>query len=432
MAVVSVAISGACSDGGGGGSGDSTSEGGADTTSGPGTESSGSSGPVTGCGDGVVDPDEACDDGNDVDGDGCNRDCVVSGSVLWQVSGDYVSCRDFHVSSDAGGSIYTAVGRYVNATSEMNDAKMARLDPVDGANVWEIDYEHPTAVASAAGPVFGLRGGEGAVFLVRTGDGSYVQSWDAAGTVVWEQLLADAMGVPATYEAAAIDDEDGVWIATGVFAATWTVELQRVVAGRGVAVQAQAGTVVDFGPAFWRAATTPALGVVMLGVSEPASVRAYGPDGAMGWTDEFADESAWDAAVAPDGTVHVTFMVDGASRVLVRSFAPDGTVQGELSHDVLLGDGNDRQGEIAVDDAGNLVVAAMESTTDAAQGNLVTIAKYDAGGTPLWGGMVTESGGFFELCDVHGTEDGGVLVAVTTLSAPAAGEPGRWIFRFAP
>ena len=35
------------------------------------------------CGDGVVDPGEDCDDANTVDADGCNRDCVQSGKVLW-------------------------------------------------------------------------------------------------------------------------------------------------------------------------------------------------------------------------------------------------------------------------------------------------------------------------------------------------------------
>ena len=35
-------------------------------------------GPV--CGDGVLDPGEECDDGNDVDGDGCESDCTLTGS----------------------------------------------------------------------------------------------------------------------------------------------------------------------------------------------------------------------------------------------------------------------------------------------------------------------------------------------------------------
>ena len=39
--------------------------------------------PVT-CGNGRPDDGEECDDGNDVNGDGCNVDCVESGSVVWQ------------------------------------------------------------------------------------------------------------------------------------------------------------------------------------------------------------------------------------------------------------------------------------------------------------------------------------------------------------
>lgn len=43
-----------------------------------------STGPVTTCGDGIVDPGEDCDDGNDEDADGCNLDCTESGSQLWE------------------------------------------------------------------------------------------------------------------------------------------------------------------------------------------------------------------------------------------------------------------------------------------------------------------------------------------------------------
>ena len=37
------------------------------------------------CGDGVVHEGEVCDDGNDVNGDGCNVDCQPSGQELWKV-----------------------------------------------------------------------------------------------------------------------------------------------------------------------------------------------------------------------------------------------------------------------------------------------------------------------------------------------------------
>jgi len=37
-----------------------------------------------GCGDGVLQKGEVCDDGNDVEGDGCNPDCTLSGEPVWE------------------------------------------------------------------------------------------------------------------------------------------------------------------------------------------------------------------------------------------------------------------------------------------------------------------------------------------------------------
>ena len=36
------------------------------------------------CGNGVIEDDEACDDGNLVNGDGCNQDCTVSAALVWE------------------------------------------------------------------------------------------------------------------------------------------------------------------------------------------------------------------------------------------------------------------------------------------------------------------------------------------------------------
>ena len=47
-------------------------------------DTAGSGGIPEGCGDGVLDDGEACDDGNDVNGDGCNIDCVESGQQVWE------------------------------------------------------------------------------------------------------------------------------------------------------------------------------------------------------------------------------------------------------------------------------------------------------------------------------------------------------------
>lgn len=60
----------------------STSE--ADTSSGSASESGATTSvPQPVCGDGRPEGDERCDDGNEVDGDGCNVDCVPSGVPRW-------------------------------------------------------------------------------------------------------------------------------------------------------------------------------------------------------------------------------------------------------------------------------------------------------------------------------------------------------------
>ncbi|MEM6996967.1 MAG: hypothetical protein AAF721_41070, partial [Myxococcota bacterium] len=43
----------------------------------------GSGAPVGECGNGIVEGDEACDDDNDIVGDGCRPDCTRSGEPVW-------------------------------------------------------------------------------------------------------------------------------------------------------------------------------------------------------------------------------------------------------------------------------------------------------------------------------------------------------------
>ena len=51
------------------------------------------------CGNGRIEGDEECDDGNEVDGDGCNRDCVASGSVRWSLSHAGAAAADDRIGS---------------------------------------------------------------------------------------------------------------------------------------------------------------------------------------------------------------------------------------------------------------------------------------------------------------------------------------------
>jgi cysteine-rich repeat protein len=53
-----------------------------------GASSSESGEPVGACGNGLVEAGEACDDGNDIEGDGCSTGCLRSGSIDWSWTAD--------------------------------------------------------------------------------------------------------------------------------------------------------------------------------------------------------------------------------------------------------------------------------------------------------------------------------------------------------
>lgn len=92
------------------------------------------------CGDGVLqgDQDEACDDGDQVDGNGCNTDCIVSGTLLWS---DIVDGTQNGISDGASavaiapdGTIFTA-GIADTPTAELNKIWLRRYTS-DGSAVW--------------------------------------------------------------------------------------------------------------------------------------------------------------------------------------------------------------------------------------------------------------------------------------------------------
>lgn len=97
------------------------------------------SAPAGHCGDGLVqaEGDEACDDADAIDGNGCNTDCRPSGMVVWEhEDARYGTAYGVAVGSD--GAIY-AVGQ---ADGVVTSAWVGRLGDADGAVEWS--YELPT------------------------------------------------------------------------------------------------------------------------------------------------------------------------------------------------------------------------------------------------------------------------------------------------
>jgi cysteine-rich repeat protein len=117
---------------------------GSTTTAEPASSSDGSSestGPVPlpVCGNGVVEGDEECDELDDVDGDGCNTDCVRSGSPRWSLvvaSEGGGSDRLFGLTRLAAGDL-VAVG---HIQAESRDVLAVRFT-VDGREVRRVVHD---------------------------------------------------------------------------------------------------------------------------------------------------------------------------------------------------------------------------------------------------------------------------------------------------
>lgn len=91
-------------------------------------DGSSSAGTQDRCGDGVVVAPEACDDGNQLDGDGCNSDCQISGSQAWckaEIGDDGGTTIGNSVAVDSEGNVIV-VGYAFSAEAQARQALVAK------------------------------------------------------------------------------------------------------------------------------------------------------------------------------------------------------------------------------------------------------------------------------------------------------------------
>ncbi len=157
------------------------------------------------CGNGQVEGGEDCDDGNDVDGDGCNVGCIPSGSVLWSVrvaGSDGARDRVEDLAALPTGDLVVA-GALAEGGEDL--AYVARIAIDDGARVWEWrgEGEGDRSVASAVGIDADNRIGVGGTS--ETGDGpsqGWLRAFATDGSETWVQSLnaASVLGVAGNVE----------------------------------------------------------------------------------------------------------------------------------------------------------------------------------------------------------------------------------------
>jgi cysteine-rich repeat protein len=143
-------------------------------------------GVTTGCGDGVVDPEEQCDDGNDRSSDGCNADCTLSGRVLWRTSTSLSPQRDYglDVAELTDGRVAVAgyaVMTYLGAAWLVLSADGQVLDSsVVGGNSAD---RRASAVVALPDGGFVTSGS----LHIAPDDYLWMDRFDAAGTLVWRR-----------------------------------------------------------------------------------------------------------------------------------------------------------------------------------------------------------------------------------------------------
>src|SRR5688572_21462761 len=189
---------------------------GGDSSSG---ESGESSGGLT-CGDGLQGADEACDDGNAIDGDGCNADCRPSGAVLWSTTaGGGLALTDeaLGCAVDEMGTIYVA--GFMTIT-KLDEDVWVRSYAADGAVGWTQQFDgalggkdRGTALAVDAAQLVYVGGYEG---VDLQGANTWVRKHAADGTPVWTQTHdGPASSTDAVY--AATVTAEGDLVVTGAY-----------------------------------------------------------------------------------------------------------------------------------------------------------------------------------------------------------------------
>src|SRR5688572_29671957 len=137
------------------------------------------------CGNGMLEPGEVCDDGNDLDADGCNRDCRQSGEMLFELVFDTSALGSEQINDidHASDGTYVLGGHVAGAGQ---DAWAARLTADD-----ELMWNAPLVEGTYDDSIFGVAAAEGGDvyvagvvdLLAGAGDG-WVAALQPTGTIV--------------------------------------------------------------------------------------------------------------------------------------------------------------------------------------------------------------------------------------------------------
>lgn len=326
------------------------------------------------CGDGEVKGPEACDDGNDVEGDGCNTDCVISGSELWTVG---------YAGEDAGNA-------------------RARGVAVDGAgNVVVVGEE----------------------FVVGENANVWVRKYTPAGEALWTWTWAGEDDGDDIAHAVAIAPGDDIVLVGETYVAGSGADVLIVRLGPAMEVK---WTQTHDGPGGlgdrgFGVAVDPGGDIVVTGHEyaliglHNAWTRRMDPQGVALWTDVYDANAGEDTgravAIAPDGAIVVVgdiYEPIGLADLWIRKYAPGGEEVWSQQLDHMLG--NDRAHGVAVDAAGQIGVVG--EVYEAAGLAAIYAGVWSPEGAPSWSQIQDSEGGDNDIGRGAAFDVWGDLIAV--------------------
>ena len=306
------------------------------------------------CGDGFKQGMEACDDGNLVNADGCNTDCVVSGTPLTTTT-DANAMAWYAAAKDPMGNVIVA-GVITGPGAQGLNGVIQKYSAA-GAVVWTKQYSGAANLIDAANGV--TADAQGNVIAIGTetlADGTtdaWVRKYDAAGNTLWTQTYNANMS-------AALDDAGNAIVAT---------------ANGDLFIGGQVTLIGTTNRDIIVARLSGANGTVLGG--DIVTGTAMSTDGVFG------------LAITSTGFVVAAGNIrNGAtSDIWVRQYSATPTAAGGLTPNWMQiingnGNGDDFGNGVAADAMGNVVVVG--SVTNAGQALDPWLRKFDGVGNTLW------------------------------------------------
>ncbi len=353
------------------------------------------------CGDGMLNGGEPCDDGNEEFGDGCNPDCVVSGSPLWT---DVYPGEDHGVAIGWGIAV-DSVGDVVVVGEEFklleNANIIVRKYDNDGEVLWTETF-HGDPAGDDRGRAVAIDSEDNIIAVGHTfkngqDQNVWIRKYDPDGEVLWTETFDGPPSLGDRGRAVAIDSEDNIVVAgseyhgiglndlwVGKFDSDgnllWTFSQDNALGTdilRGVAIGEKDDIFVT-GEVY-----------VPIGLSDVYAARLSTDDGSVVWEQTYDMASGNDigraAAIDPEGNLVVSgevYSPQDLISVWVAKYDPEtGESIGSFQWDSE-GIDEDRGNGLAIDGEGNLLAAGSEYTVNGLDG--IWLGKFDPSDELIW------------------------------------------------